>query len=148
MRRLVTVLMLSISIASLEAQTAPKIDPAKATTLPSGVQTQDLRVGKGAPAEKGRLARVLYTGWLAKEGFIFDQRSDRNKPYDFVLGSGKVIKGWEEGVPGMRVGGKRRVFIPAKLAYGDKGTRGVPPKSDLVFEIELVGAGPPPKKTT
>jgi FKBP-type peptidyl-prolyl cis-trans isomerase len=146
MRRLVPALALAIGIAGLQAQEAPKLDPAKAVTLPSGVQTQDIRLGKGAPAEKLRLARVIYTGWLKKEGFVFDSRTDRHKPYDFIVGTGKVIKGWEEGVPGMRVGGKRRLFVPAKLAYGDKGTRGIPPKSDLIFDIELVGVGPPLKK--
>jgi FKBP-type peptidyl-prolyl cis-trans isomerase len=146
MRLLVPALALAIGIASLHAQQAPKLDAAKAAKLPSGLQYQDLRLGKGAPAEKGRLARVIYTGWLVKEGFVFDSRTDRKKPYDFVLGTGKVIRGWEEGVPGMRVGGKRRIFIPYKLAYGEKGAPRIPPKSDLVFEIELIGAGPPPKK--
>lgn len=146
MRLFVAVLTLAIGIAGLEAQDAPKLDPAKSVKMPSGVQYQEIRLGKGAPAEKMRLARVLYTGWLMEKGYVFDSRSDRNKPYAFIIGTGKVIKGWEEGIPGMRVGGKRRLYIPFKMAYGERGATRIPPKSDLIFDIELVGVGPPLKK--
>lgn len=107
--------------------------------LPSGLAMEDVRVGKGAIVEKGSPIRVLYTGWLTKTGRPFDSRMDRARPLVVYVGAGKLIKGFEDGVIGMRVGGKRRLFIPAKLAYGKAGAPRIPPNSDLTFEIELVG---------
>lgn len=107
--------------------------------LPSGLAMEDVRVGKGAIVEKGSPIRVLYTGWLTKTSRPFDSRMDRARPLVVYVGAGKLIKGFEDGVIGMRVGGRRRLFIPAKLAYGRTGAPRIPPNSDLTFEIELVG---------
>lgn len=96
----------------------------------------DLQVGTGAEAVKGALISVHYVGTF-KEGSKFDSSIDRGRPLEFVLGSGRVIKGWDQGILGMRVGGKRRLFIPAHLAYGDRAVGPIPPQSDLVFEVEL-----------
>jgi FKBP-type peptidyl-prolyl cis-trans isomerase len=106
----------------------------------SGLRYQDLKVGAGALAVKGKKVHVHYTGWLAKGGKKFDSSVDRGEPFDFELGAGDVIKGWDEGVAGMKVGGKRRLLIPSKLGYGKKGAgRGlIPPDADLVFDVELL----------
>jgi len=99
---------------------------------------EDLVVGTGALAEAGRDVVVHYVGRLA-DGTQFDSSRARRDPLDFALGAGDVIKGWDEGVPGMRVGGKRRLTIPPELAYGDHGLAGIiPPKTTLVFEVELL----------
>jgi FKBP-type peptidyl-prolyl cis-trans isomerase FkpA len=99
---------------------------------------EDLVVGTGATAEAGQDLIVHYVGRLA-DGTQFDSSRARQDPLDFELGAGHVIKGWDEGVPGMKVGGKRRLTIPPELAYGDQGLAGViPPKATLVFEVELL----------
>jgi FKBP-type peptidyl-prolyl cis-trans isomerase len=107
-------------------------------TTESGLKFADLRKGTGEEAKKGDLVVVHYTGWL-KNGDKFDSSRDRNTPYSFKLGAGKVIKGWDEGVIGMKVGGKRKLIIPPDLAYGKEG-RGtsIPPDSELTFEVELL----------
>ena len=99
---------------------------------------EDLVVGSGATAEAGQDIVVHYVGTLAN-GTQFDSSRARQDPLDFSLGAGDVIKGWDEGLPGMKVGGKRRLTIPPELAYGDQGLAGViPPKATLVFEVELL----------
>jgi FKBP-type peptidyl-prolyl cis-trans isomerase len=111
----------------------------KVVTTKSGLKYQDLKVGAGAEAKKGNTVTVHYTGWLAKGGKKFDSSLDRKKPFEFELGAGDVIKGWDEGVAGMKVGGKRRLIIPYKLAYGEKGRAPIiPAKADLVFDVELL----------
>lgn len=108
-------------------------------TLPNGLVYQELVMGEGAVAEKGMAATVHYTGWLT-DGTKFDSSLDRNQPFGFTLGQGQVIKGWDEGVQGMRVGGKRKLTIPPDMAYGARGYPPViPPNSTLVFEVELLG---------
>jgi FKBP-type peptidyl-prolyl cis-trans isomerase len=108
------------------------------TTTPSGLVIEDLVVGTGLAAAAGQDVVVHYTGRL-ENGFQFDSSKARRDPLDFSLGAGDVIKGWDEGVPGMKVGGKRRLTIPAALAYGDHGLAGViPPQATLVFEVELL----------
>ena len=111
-------------------------------TTSSGLKYTDLKVGDGAVAETGMVASVHYTGWLM-DGTKFDSSLDRGQPLSFKLGGGRVIRGWEEGVKGMRVGGKRKLVIPSDLAYGDAGFPGaIPPRATLVFDVELVGLQP------
>jgi FKBP-type peptidyl-prolyl cis-trans isomerase len=108
-------------------------------TTDSGLQYEDLTVGTGRQAELGDTATVHYTGWLAN-GSKFDSSRDRNEPFSFRLGAGQVIKGWDEGVGSMRVGGKRKLIIPPGLGYGARGAGGViPPNAILTFEVELLG---------
>ena len=103
--------------------------------------TEDLTVGTGAEATKGQQVTVRYTGWLTN-GTKFDSSKDRGDPFVFNLGRGQVIKGWDEGVQGMKVGGKRKLTIPPAMGYGSRGAGGViPPNATLVFEVELLGVG-------
>jgi FKBP-type peptidyl-prolyl cis-trans isomerase FkpA len=111
------------------------------TTTPSGLTIEDLTVGSGAAAAAGQKVKVHYTGWLTN-GTKFDSSKDRGDPFEFPLGGGRVIKGWDEGVQGMKVGGKRKLTIPPGLGYGARGAGGViPPNATLVFEVELLGVG-------
>jgi FKBP-type peptidyl-prolyl cis-trans isomerase len=106
--------------------------------IPARVVKEDLLVGKGATAEAGQDVLVHYVGWLTN-GQQFDSSRARRDPLDFALGAGDVIKGWDEGIAGMKVGGKRKLTIPAELAYGDQGCGGViPPQATLIFEVELL----------
>jgi hypothetical protein len=116
----------------------PSPTTGKPVTTPSGLQYWDLKVGTGEVAASGDIVRVHYTGWLT-DGTKFDSSYDRKEPLRFWLGKGAVIKGWDEGVVGMRQGGKRQLRIPAKLGYGDKPAGHIPPNSDLIFDVELVG---------
>src|SRR4051812_26473364 len=120
-RRLTLALaVLACYALALNAGDDHKPDPnVKIVKTDSGLQYQDLKVGKGDEAKKGDTVEVHYTGWLAKGGKKFDSSVDRSRTFKFKLGAGKVIKGWDEGVAGMKVGGKRKLIIPAKLAYGD-----------------------------
>ena len=104
----------------------------------SGLKYDDLEEGTGAEAVAGAQVTVHYTGWLT-DGSKFDSSLDRNQPFQFVLGKGQVIRGWDEGVQGMKVGGKRKLIIPSQLGYGAAGAGGViPPNATLVFEVELL----------
>jgi FKBP-type peptidyl-prolyl cis-trans isomerase len=125
--------------------TAPNTNaPSKVTgpgvTTSSGLVYWDIRVGNGEVAKEGNRVRVHYTGWLTS-GKKFDSSVDAGKPFDFTIGNGEVIKGWEEGVAGMRVGGKRQLRIPPDLAYGADGTPDgtIPPKATLIFDVQLLG---------
>ncbi len=105
----------------------------------SGLKYEDLVEGDGATATAGQRVTVHYTGWLT-DGRKFDSSLDRNDPFRFHLGAGQVIRGWDEGVAGMKVGGKRKLTIPPQLGYGQRGAGGViPPNATLVFEVELLG---------
>lgn len=111
--------------------------PGKEVTLPSGLKYQDLKVGDGEVAEKGEFIEVDYTGTFP-DGKVFDSSIQRGKPFSFWLGAGRVIKGWDEGVQGMKVGGKRKLWVPSALGYGPEGMPDdIPPNQDLVFEVEL-----------
>jgi peptidylprolyl isomerase len=116
----------------------------KPVELADGLKYTDTKIGDGPDAQKGYIVSVQYTGWLYKngnKGAKFDSSLDRGKPITFKLGSGEVIKGWDEGLTGMKVGGKRTLIIPPNLAYGASGSGGViPPNATLIFEVELVSA--------
>jgi FKBP-type peptidyl-prolyl cis-trans isomerase len=108
------------------------------TTTPSGLQYWDIVVGTGATATAGKEVRVHYTGWLT-DGKKFDSSVDRGQPFAFPLGGGRVIRGWDEGVAGMKIGGKRQLRIPPDLGYGARGAAGViPPNATLIFDVELL----------
>ena len=112
----------------------------KVITTKSGLKYVELKEGTGDEAKAGQTVEVHYTGWL-KDGTKFDSSKDRNKPFEFRLGAGKVIKGWDEGVAGMKVGGMRKLIIPPELGYGKQGYPGaIPPDAELTFEVELLGA--------
>jgi FKBP-type peptidyl-prolyl cis-trans isomerase len=107
----------------------------------SGLKYEDTIVGNGATAAAGQNVSVHYTGWLT-DGKKFDSSKDRNDPFEFKLGAGQVIRGWDEGVQGMKIGGTRKLTIPPQLGYGARGAGGViPPNATLVFEVELLGIG-------
>ncbi|HET9624053.1 MAG TPA: FKBP-type peptidyl-prolyl cis-trans isomerase [Kofleriaceae bacterium] len=113
------------------------------TETPSGLQYEDTVEGTGATPTKGQTCVMHYTGWLwtnGAKGKKFDSSVDRGQPFEFPIGAGRVIRGWDEGVATMKVGGKRTLLIPAKLGYGDRGAGGViPPGATLLFEVELLG---------
>ena len=121
---------------------------ADAPQLPEGAVTEltiiDEQVGDGAVAEPGSVAVVHYTGWLYdadaedRRGEEFDSSRERGEPFEFPLGAQRVIRGWDEGVAGMRVGGKRVLYLPPEYAYGARGVGTIPPNSTLVFEVELL----------
>ncbi|UGQ47335.1 FKBP-type peptidyl-prolyl cis-trans isomerase [Massilia endophytica] len=113
------------------------------TTTPSGLQYDDITTGEGAEARAGQNVTVHYTGWLqnadGSKGAKFDSSKDRDDPFEFALGAGMVIRGWDEGVQGMKVGGTRQLIIPADLGYGARGAGGViPPNATLIFDVELL----------
>jgi peptidylprolyl isomerase len=111
----------------------------KVVTTASGLKFEDLAVGKGASPKKGDTVSVHYTGWLTS-GEKFDSSRDRGQPFEFHIGQGQVIKGWDEGVMSMKVGGRRKLTIPPELGYGQRGTPGgpIPPNATLVFDVELL----------
>jgi len=111
-----------------------------AETRPDGMEVVDVAVGSGDEAIPGKRVKVHYTGWLTSRQ-KFDSSRDRGDPFSFELGAGQVIKGWDEGVRGMRVGGRRKLTIPAALGYGDRGVGPIPPGATLVFSVELLGVG-------
>ncbi|MCA1580672.1 MAG: FKBP-type peptidyl-prolyl cis-trans isomerase [Acidobacteria bacterium] len=122
---------------------AEKKSDSKMTKTSSGLQYEDTVVGTGASPKNGQTCVMHYTGWLwegGAKGKKFDSSVDRGKPFEFVIGQGQVIKGWDEGVSTMKVGGKRTLLIPATLGYGARGAGGViPPNATLLFEVELLG---------
>ena len=114
------------------------VDTAAMTKTPSGLRYQDLATGQGEVATAGKTVSVQYTGWLPN-GEKFDSSRDRNEPFSFTLGAGQVIAGWDEGVAGMKVGGRRKLVIPPDLGYGTAGAPpDIPPGATLVFDVELL----------
>ena len=136
---LVALVLVSVATPSPAADGAP----GKMTELANGLKYTDTNVGTGAEATKGHKVSVHYTGWLynnGAKGAKFDSSLDRGQPFAFGLGAGQVIQGWDEGVAGMKVGGKRTLIIPPALGYGARGAGGViPPNATLMFDVELLG---------
>ncbi len=152
MKRTASVLLTAITAVALAALPAFADEPArsgakegksKMQRSPSGLQYEDVKVGTGAQPRKGQTCVMHYTGWLwenGAKGKKFDSSVDRGQPFEFPLGQGMVIKGWDEGVATMKVGGKRNLLIPPSLGYGARGAGGViPPNATLFFEVELLG---------
>jgi FKBP-type peptidyl-prolyl cis-trans isomerase len=152
-RLLAGAVMLLLTAAFAIAQTAAKKPAAPArpnTSAPtrvtgdgvktdSGLQYWEIRVGTGQVAKEGSRVRVHYTGWLTT-GKKFDSSVDANRPFDFTIGNGEVIKGWEQGIAGMKVGGKRQLRIPPELGYGADGfPPDIPPNATLIFDVQLLG---------
>jgi FKBP-type peptidyl-prolyl cis-trans isomerase FkpA len=138
MRRKLYVAAMILLAACLMAPTLSCAKEKKVTT-PSGLKYEDIRVGTGPEAKAGQTVTVHYTGWLT-DGKKFDSSVDRNEPFVFHLGAHEVIAGWDEGVQGMKVGGKRKLTIPPNLGYGARGAGGViPPNATLIFDVELLG---------
>jgi FKBP-type peptidyl-prolyl cis-trans isomerase len=146
-KRFITLLILwgVFAMTSGGAQTdnsSPTKVEGKSKKTSSGLEYWDIKVGSGETAKAGKPVTVHYTGWLTN-GKKFDSSVDRGQPFVFPLGGGKVIKGWDEGVAGMKVGGKRQLHIPPELGYGDKniGNGLIPPNSTMIFDVELLGVG-------
>ena len=139
--KLYGILALVLFTASCTKQSVTNLDQAtKGNTMTNenGLKLQDLQVGEGQEAQSGKKVSVHYTGWLT-DGKKFDSSVDRGTPFQFTLGARQVIQGWDQGVLGMKVGGKRKLTIPPTLAYGERGAGGViPPNATLVFEVELI----------
>lgn len=129
----IVVLTLAVGVGGSMAESNQEV------TTPSGLKYVDQTVGTGDVAVAGKNVSVHYTGWL-ENGKKFDSSVDRGQPFSFPLGAGRVIKGWDEGVQGMKVGGKRKLTIPSDLGYGSRGAGGViPPNATLIFDVELLG---------
>jgi FKBP-type peptidyl-prolyl cis-trans isomerase len=140
-RKLLPALLVTLLAAMTFAQTnagPPKIT-GEPTKTPSGLKYWDIKKGTGPVAVSGMNVKVHYTGWLASNGKKFDSSVDRNEPFEFPLGGGRVIKGWDEGIKGMHVGGKRRLEIPAELGYGSRAMGSdIPANSTLIFDVDLL----------
>jgi FKBP-type peptidyl-prolyl cis-trans isomerase len=124
-------------VTGTENASAPSKVSGAGTTLANGLQFWELKTGSGATAGPGKTVIVNYTGWLT-DGTKFDSSLDRNQPFSFVLGTGSVIRGWDLGVAGMQMGGKRQLRIPSELAYGPRGMGSIPPNATLIFDVELL----------
>lgn len=131
-----------IAMMAMMLMTVSSLAFANVVTTKSGLKYEDTKVGTGAEAKAGKQVSVHYTGWLdegGKKGKKFDSSLDRGKPFVFALGGGMVIKGWDEGVAGMKIGGKRTLMIPANLGYGARGAgNDIPPNANLLFDVELL----------
>jgi len=139
----IVVLALPVFGSSIMDHSAMSQSSAKPVTTSSGLQIIDSKPGTGASPRSGQTVVVHYTGWLyanGAKGKKFDSSVDRNEPFEFPVGAGRVIRGWDEGVGSMKVGGKRTLIIPPQLGYGASGAGGViPPNATLMFDVELLG---------
>jgi peptidylprolyl isomerase len=135
--------VLAVTAIGAAVMTDDAVAQSKPVTTPSGLQIIDTKAGNGAQPKQGQTAIVHYTGWLyanGQKGTKFDSSVDRGQPFEFPVGAGRVIKGWDEGVASMKVGGKRTLIIPPQLGYGARGAGGViPPNATLIFDVELLG---------
>jgi FKBP-type peptidyl-prolyl cis-trans isomerase len=137
---IMTLLLLSTIWAHAQGPQHPTPVKGAGVTQAGGLKYWDLKVGNGKEAKAGDTVSVHYTGWLLDNGKKFDSSLDRGQPFQFTIGAGQVIKGWDEGVAGMKVGGKRQLRIPPELGYGANGAGGViPPNAYLIFDVELLG---------
>jgi FKBP-type peptidyl-prolyl cis-trans isomerase FkpA len=137
--RLISALLLCPLLAGAAAAPAEEEAQPETFTTKSGLQYVELAIGEGPELRRGDTAKVHYSGWLA-DGTLFDSSRRSGSTFSFKVGRGRVIAGWDEGVVGMQIGGKRRLIVPPKLGYGARGAGGrIPPDSTLVFEIELIG---------
>jgi FKBP-type peptidyl-prolyl cis-trans isomerase len=127
-----------IQTVSVTSSATPSTSPANVITTPSGLKYVEVKVGTGATAAAGQQVSVHYTGTL-ESGQKFDSSRDRGTPFQFNLGGGQVIKGWDEGIAGMKIGGKRKLIIPPDLGYGARGVGPIPPNATLLFDVELMG---------
>src|SRR5262245_14874180 len=138
-----TLAALAITGALASGAISAAAQPAARRTTASGLQIIDSKVGTGPSPQRGQTCVMHYTGWLyenGQKGRKFDSSRDRGQPFEFPIGMGRVIAGWDEGVATMRVGGQRTLIIPPSLGYGDRGAGGViPPNATLLFEVELLG---------
>lgn len=134
---LTALLILGTSLFASDKKDGPPKIEGKPTVTPSGLKIWDIKLGTGEKAIGGMDVTVHYTGWFT-DGKKFDSSVDRDEPFTFHLGSRQVIKGWDEGVAGMEVGGKRRLEIPGDLAYGPSGRASIPPNATLIFDVELL----------
>ena len=142
MKLAVTVAMATVMAAPAFAAQDAKSPEAKTVTTASGLKYVDTVIGKGASPVSGKQVKVHYTGTL-ENGKKFDSSVDRKEPFSFTIGVGQVIKGWDEGVMTMKVGGKRKLIIPSALGYGAKGAgKVIPPDSTLLFDVELLDVTP------
>lgn len=157
MRTLIALLALCLAlpVAAARPKAAAKPGVPAFRDLEGGLRVADLKPGKGEGARTGQVLKVLYRGWIfdqekGRQGRLFDQHLDARHPFAFTLGKSKVIRGWQEGLAGMRVGAKRVLVIPPALAYGDKGARNdrgrevIPPGAALIFEVQLLGLAEAP----
>lgn len=132
----------ALALAAVGTSTAAMAQAGKTMTTPSGLQITDSKVGTGATPKTGQTCVMHYTGWLyvnGAKGQKFDSSVDRGQPFEFPIGTRRVIAGWDEGVASMKVGGKRTLIIPPELGYGARGAGGViPPNATLIFEVELL----------
>jgi len=135
--------LLALVLFAAAASQASAQTQGKTMTTASGLQITDTKVGTGAQPQTGQTCVMHYTGWLynnGTKGAKFDSSLDRGEPFEFAIGQGQVIKGWDEGVATMKVGGKRTLIIPPQLGYGARGAGGViPPNATLIFDVELLG---------
>lgn len=137
MNKLIYLTLIAFTAITLLEGCSNKVDTGNEVTTASGLKYVEIKEGTGASPKAGQIVTVHYTGSLT-DGKKFDSSLDRNQPFQFQIGVGQVIKGWDEGVLTMKIGGKRKLIIPADLGYGSRGAGAIPPNATLIFEVELL----------